>query len=257
MWNKILIYTTVGILFVGCASKKSTVTKSPNNSAAVSNTSREDFAINNLDFRTFSGRAKSKVEFGSEKQDVTLHMRVQRNKAIWISVTATFLNYEAARVLITPDSIKILNKLNSEYTAKPFSYIQRYTGAGVSFNVLQDLLLSNVSQDLLRTDQLTVAKAADDVQIVGVKNDLSFQYSLTKDYRPKVFRLTPVGASESLEAFYSSFNAITGYNFPQKQNISLSTNSLKINAVLDYNKVEFNQELEMPFTVPSKYRVIN
>lgn len=257
MWNKLLTVGLVFAILTSCGTKRHS-TKAPAHAGVDNNMkAKEDYLINNLDFHTFSGRAKAKVEFGNDKQDVTLHIRIQRNKAIWISVTATFLNYEAARVLITPDSVKILNKLQSEYITKPFSYIHKYTGAGINFNTLQDLLIANVSQDLIRTDQLTIASADDDVQLVGVKDDLAFQYSLNGKYRPKVFRLSPIGSDESLESYYSSFNDVTGYNFPQKQNIKLNASSIQVNAILDYNKVEFNQELEMPFTAPARYKIVN
>lgn len=246
------------ILLAGCASKKQTSSVPSNHTTSVPTTNNTvGYLINNLDFHSFSGRAKAKVEFGKENQDVTMHVRIKRNEAIWISLTATFLNVEGARVLITPDSVKIMNKLQGEYIAKPFNYIHRYTGKGINFGVLQDLLIANVSSDLLRTDQMTVAQATDDVQLVGVRDDLSFQYSLNNKYRPKVFRLTPIGSSQSLEAYYSSFNDITGYNFPQNQHIKINASDVNVSALLNYNKIEFNQELEMPFTVPSKYKVLN
>lgn len=243
------------VLFVatGCGSKKRMTDTGQGANTGVA----EGYLINNLDFRTFSGRAKAKVEFDDQKQDVTLHVRIQRDKAIWISVTATLINFEAARVKITPDSIQILNKMQSEYISNPFEYIHRYTGSGVSFGTLQDLLMANVSHPLLRTDQITVASASDEVQIVGVKDDLSFQYSLNENNRPKVFRLNTVGAPDNLEAFYSSFVLSGGYSFPQNQNISLNTSGMHVGAILNYNKAEFNQEIEMPFAVPARYKVVN
>lgn len=257
MWNKIVIVGLGIAILTSCAARKTTSKLPASSESSAISSSTTDYLINNLDFHSFSGRAKAKVEMGKDNQDVTIHIRIQRNKAIWMSVTGTFLNVEGVRLLITPDSVKIMNKLQGEYIAKPFNYIHRYTGAGVSFGVLQDLLLANVSSDLLRTDKLTVAQATEDVQIVGVKEDLAFQYSLNDKYRPKVFRLTPVGTSNSLEAYYSSFNDVTGYNFPQNQNIKLNASSIDVTAILNYNKIEFNQELDMPFTVPARYKVLN
>lgn len=257
MWNKIVIVGLGIAILTSCVARKTTSKLPASSEATAISSSTTDYLINNLDFHSFSGRAKAKVEMGKDNQDVTIHIRIQRNKAIWMSVTGTFLNVEGVRLLITPDSVKIMNKLQGEYIAKPFSYIHRYTGAGVSFGVLQDLLLANVSSDLLRTEKLTVAQATEDVQIVGVKEDLAFQYSLNDKYRPKVFRMTPVGTSNSLEAYYSSFNEVTGYNFPQNQNIKLKAPSIDVTAILNYNKIEFNQELDMPFSVPARYKVLN
>lgn len=254
MWIRYSIILFLGgLIITSCASKK----KIPAAKGTESVHNVDGYTINNLDFHFFNGRAKTKAKFGNQEQDVTLNIRIARDKAIWISVTATVFNYEAARVLITPDSIKIMNKMQSELIAKPFSYVYRYTGEGVNFSTLQDLLLANVSKELLRTDQLTVASAVDEVQLVGIKDDLSFQYSLNIENRPRVFRLNKIGSQENLEAYYSSFNKVTGYNFPQNQSIKLNTSEISVDAVLNYNKVEFNQSAEMPFTVPARYKVIN
>jgi hypothetical protein len=258
MWNKIIVLGVAVAVLASCGAKKVAVNTSTGGNGTITYTpkSESNYLINNLDYHTFSGRAKAKVELGKDNQDVTMHVRIQRNKAIWISITG-MLGIEGARVLITPDSVKIMNKLQGEYIVKPFDYLKKYTGEGVSFGVLQDLLVANVSSDLLRTDQITVAQATDDVQLAGVKNDLSFQYSLNGKYRPKVIRLTPIGTSQSLESFYSSFNDVTGYNFPQNQNIKLNGGGFHVNALLNYNKVEFNQEVDMPFAVPARYKVLN
>ena len=253
--RKLLFFMTV-LLFASCATKKKvTVPKEPTTN--VNTTDNANYLINNLDYRTFNGRAKTKIEFGDQKHDATLNIRIKKDQAIWISVTATVFNYEAARILITPDSVRILNKLQSEYISKPFSYIHKYTGAGISFAMLQDLLMANVSNSLIRTQQMTAASSSDDVQLVGVKENLSFQYSLNSEYRPRVFKLNVIGSSESLQAFYGSFNRATGYNFPQNQNLKLNAKSIVVNAILDYNKLEFNQEVEIPFNVPAKYTVVN
>lgn len=247
-------------LLTSCGSKKraaSKLKKEDTATTAVAPKENEGYLINNLDFRSFSGRAKTAVQFGDNKQDVTLNIRIDKDKAIWISVMATVFNYEAARVLITPDSVKILNKLQSQYIVKPFSYVHQYTGTGLNFSTLQDLLIANVSRQLLYTDQLTAASATDEVQLVGIKDNLSFQYSLTTKYRPKVYRLSTLGTGESLEAFYNGFADFAGYDFPQQQTINLAAKDMKINAVLEYKKVEFNQAVEMPFTVPASYKIIN
>ncbi|MFZ4863161.1 DUF4292 domain-containing protein [Sphingobacterium sp. Mn56C] len=255
MWNKWWIVLGIALLAVGCKTKKN-ITGQPKIDVAKPNAG-EAFAINNLDFHTFTGRAKARVELGKDKQDVTMHIRIQRDQAIWISVTATVLNFEAARVLITPDSVKILNKMQSEYIAKPFVYIHRYTGPGISFANLQDLLMANVSRALIRTDQMTVASATDEVQLVGVKENVSFQYSLNANNRPKVFRLNLLGSDENLEAFYGNFNTVSGFSFPHNQNIKLNAHQIVVNALLDYNRVDFNQEVDMPFTVPQRYKRVD
>lgn len=253
MWSKLILMGCLIIVLSSCGTKRKISSNVSTNVVVLA----DGFSIHNLDYHTFNGRAKSKIEFGDEKQDFTLHIRMEKDKAIWMSITATVVNYEAARILITPDSVKIMNKMHSEYIAKPFDYINKYTGGGVDFNILQDVLLANVNKKLLRTDQLTIASSGEDTQLVGFNNGLDFQYSLNENKRPKVFRLSAKKSDEYLEAFYGSYAEVTGYNFPQNQNVNLNANYLTLKALIDYNKVEFNEPVEMPFVVPAKYKLIN
>lgn len=255
MWNKWVIGFLCLTLVFACGTKKK-IAKVDGSGAETKAVPNNNYSLNNLDFHTFSGKAKTKVAFGDSNQDVTLNIRIQRDKAIWISVTA-LLGIEVARVLITPDSVKILNKLQGEYIVKPFSYIYRYTTEGVTFSTLQDLLLANVSVPLLKTENLTVASSEDEVQLIGVKDNLAFHYSLNQNDRPKVFRLNTIGANENLEAVYGRFVSTAGYEFPQAQQLRLNAQTIKVEALLEYNKVEFNQSIETPFTVPARYKVIN
>ncbi|WDF69560.1 DUF4292 domain-containing protein [Sphingobacterium oryzagri] len=231
-------------------------TEAPKEVSAANAASIKSFELSNLDFRTFSGRAKTKVDMNGQSLDVTLNVRIERDKAIWLSVTAT-LGIEAARVLITPDSVKILNKLPGEYIAKPFSYIYNYTSRGVNFKTLQDLLMANVSSSLLRTDNIQVASATDEFIVVGVKDQLSYQYRINKNNRPFNFLLQEVGGTQNLEAFYGSYANTGGYDFPQNMALNILGDNMSIKANLLYNRVAFNESIEMPFSVPARYKVIN
>jgi hypothetical protein len=244
----------VAVVVSSCGSKRKVV--SPTNKETADKSAKAVYMeINNLDFHSFSGRAKTNVSFGRESYDFTMNVRIERDKAIWISVTA-LLGIEAARVLITPDSVKIINKLKGEYIKKDFRYIYRYVSPGVTFATLQDLLLANVSTALIRTDQLTVARSEDGVQLVGVRDELSFQYGLNSERRPRVFRLVPLGTDQSMEALYGGYADTQGYQFPQRQNIKLSAEEMNVEAQMQYNKVQFNEILELPFSVPARYKVI-
>src|SRR5690606_17028532 len=112
MWSRTILLVMVSVLvFTTCKTKRKMTIPShdtPTQITAANAASIKTFEMTNLDFHTFSGRAKTKIEMGKNVHDVTLNVRIERNKAIWLSVTA-ILGVEVARVLITPDSVKILN----------------------------------------------------------------------------------------------------------------------------------------------------
>lgn len=252
--NKLGLLCFAALILTSCGSRKSAV-KSDDASVATGADLLSTYELNNLDFITFSGRAKANVGMNGEAKNVTLNVRMERDKAIWISVTAV-LGIEAARVLITPDSVRVMNRLTSEYIAKPYAYIYRYTNAGISFRMLQDILVGNISIGMLRTDQLQVATSEDDVQIIGVKDGLTFHYGVNPEYRPFVLNLMELGTEKKLEAHFDEYAVFDGYNFPQRFTLDIQGKGVKVSSDMLYNRVEFNKSIDLPFKVPERYRAI-
>jgi len=254
---KAIVFSFLIIGVTSCRSKKNITTNKGFEATAVDRSNViKTFEVSNLNYHTFSGRAKAKVIMNNATHDVSATVRIQKDKAIWISVTA-LLGIEVARILITPDSVKILNKLQSTYVAKPFSYLYAYASEGITFDVLQDMLVGNISANLLKTNQVQVVSSEDDMQILGIKNDLTFSYGLNKTQRPFLFRLIENGANQSLEVSYRDYATIDGHTFPQSFNLQATGDQVKLVANLEYSKLQFNETVELPFAVPSRYKIIH
>jgi len=256
MLNKGVFLLGMIVLCASCGSKKTAVPKiAPGVKISAAGESIRSFEMNNLDFHTFSGRAKAKLQWNDQAHDATLHVRIRRDQTIWLSVTA-ILGLEVARLLITPDSIRMLNKLQGEYMAKPFGYVHRYTGRSVDFGTLQDLLLANVSANLLRTDDVRVAESEDEFVVIGRKDELDYQYRINTENRPFHFNLEEVGSGRHLETYYTDFAKTDGYNFPRSMALNIRAEDLLLKAQLAYSRVTFNEQVEIPFTVPGRYKEI-
>src|ERR1700749_4641762 len=91
---------------------------------------------NQVNYNTFSGKAKTKLNLNGSTNDVTLNIRIARDQKIWVSITA-IAGIEVARALITPDSILIVNKLQGLYIRKPFSYIYTDASTKVDYKSLE------------------------------------------------------------------------------------------------------------------------
>lgn len=253
MWNKWCIGVFVLFFVLSCKSRQKVVVipdVKDRTEEAVST-----FELSNLSFHTFSGRAKVKVELNKTSHDLTANVRLEKDRSIWISVTA-LLGIEVARIFITPDSVLILDRLHGEFIKKPFTYIYNYTNEGISFATLQDVLIGNVSPTLLRTSDLQVAQSEDDTQLIGVKEGLIFHYGLNADMRPFFLRLTEVDAKQELEVKYERYVITNGYNFPQMFSLNVTGSNVSVRANMDYNRFSFNEIIELPFSVPSKYKII-
>lgn len=254
MLNRIVVLLCFVLLIASCRTKQKVVLPQPNESE--NKDIIKSFEINNLNYITFSGKAKSNVSVDGDSQSFTTNIRVDKGKKIWMSLTGA-LGIEAARVLITPDSIQIMNKIHGEYIAKPFEYIYNYTSRSLSFVTLQDIIIGNVSSDLLKTSDVQVASSDTDMQLIGTTESLIFHYILDSNRKPNFLKLDQVDGAASLEATYAGFKNYEGYTFATKFMLAFTGKEFPINATWEYNKVSFNEVLEFPFNVPSRYKVIN
>ena len=65
-------------------------------------------------FDFFSARFSGSMNYGGGQTDIAGTIRIRKDSAIFISV-APFLGIEVARILITPDHVKMVNRLESTY----------------------------------------------------------------------------------------------------------------------------------------------
>ncbi|WP_214072081.1 DUF4292 domain-containing protein [Mucilaginibacter sp. dw_454] len=262
--NKALI-ACVLLAMVSCKAKKKVVavtstTPQVGNTVSIPTTTPDLTYLKNqlavikghqVTFNTFSGRANTKLDVNGSSNDVTLNIRIARDKKIWVSITA-LLGIEVARAVITPDSIKIVNKLQGVYLKKPFSYIYQYASRQVNYKTVESLLVGNVMPELL-TENSTVKTDMGNVQLSGTLQDLVYNLMLGTNMRVTQFNLTNTAEQQALLVTNSTFIQADNRLVPSEINILSTIKDKKIQAELHYNKVDFDLQLDFPFNIPERY----
>lgn len=261
MQGNLLIKTVVfGISLVAvfsCSSKKTSISTSVDKEK-MSRIERlqilRQIEAHQLRFNTFSGRAKSKLVVNRENYDVTANVRIERDKAIWISVTA-LMGIEAGRILITPDSVKIINRLQAEYINKPFEYLYKFASEDLDFSSLQQLLVGNVIQETF-TKNSEIWMNERGYSLRGQHNDLLYLAQLDTGYRPVVTVLDDAIRNQRMEASYEEYRSLAGQVFPNQVKISVMSEELRLQSEMRYNRVVYDGALDMPFNIPARYKEI-
>lgn len=96
---------------------------------------------NQVDFTYWSSKASVSMNMGGEKSSFKVVTRVKRDSLIWMSFT--YIGFAGAKVLITQDSVKVINYRESNYAEMSLDYISGILGMDVDFNLLQSLLIGN------------------------------------------------------------------------------------------------------------------
>ena len=97
---------------------------------------------NLVNFNTLNSRFNIDYLQGKSKTNLKGQMRIQSDSLIWLSFTPA-LGIEAARVLLTNDSVKFINRLNKTYFASKYSLLDSLLNTTIEYSILQSMLLGN------------------------------------------------------------------------------------------------------------------
>ena len=129
------------------------------------------------DWTTLGLRLESTASAVGQTGTFTLNVRMARDSVIWMSISPA-LGVEAARVLLTPDSVQVMSKLpgNRFVFQGNYEMLEEAIQAPVNFQLVQDLL---VGDPLLMNP-------SDDDYLSNIDGD---RYVLTSKYRRHVRKL--------------------------------------------------------------------
>ncbi|MFM1962037.1 MAG: hypothetical protein RLZZ172_882 [Bacteroidota bacterium] len=208
-----------------------------------------------ISFTTFSSKVKVGYSDDNRKLDFSAFIRMKKDSAIWVSIIAA-LNIEAFRVMITPDSVVILDKLNRTVQHKPLSYLQGITQVPFDYQTLEDLIVGNP----VYLDKTIVSYADQGEKLSLSTVGEAFKHYLTvgkADLNLLFSKLDDVDQTRSRTAnlAYSEYVTAGSWMFAGLRNITLSEKT-KLEINLDFKQVEFEKPMTFPFSIPKNYRVI-
>jgi len=207
-----------------------------------------------IDCQTFSAKLKVHYE-GSDGKDYefTAFIRLEKNKRIWISINATLLGIEVFRALITPDSAKVLNKMDKVYQLRSISYLQEISHLPFDFNVLQSLILGNPIY--LDSNILYYKKEIQGVSILSVGPVFRNYLTLNTDLSLKHSKLDDVDQLKAryCDITYGQYEKVDTALFSTYRKITVAEKA-RLDVELSFNKDSFNETLDFPFSIPKNYK---
>jgi len=248
------------VIFVSaCKPKKEIVVAPPTKTETKTDNSKaEALTLLNskqLKFNTLSLKAKATLDIAGDANDVTMNFKMKDKETIWVSVTALGGMAEVARALITPDSIKIMNRMKSEYLKKPFSYIYNFTNKQVNFNTLQAILTGNAMGEFLTAE--SDVKQENGVWVVsGSKSELDYKLLFNTLFKVSETNLNDAKNGQALKVTYTDYQKLNESLFPSALQIKTLSKAKKINIDLQFVKIDGNVPVDFPFSVPKRFAVV-
>ena len=215
---------------------------------------------NQFEFDDFETKFNVKVK-GDNNISLKGQMRMQNDSVIWVSLSLK-LGIEVARVMITNDSVKFINRTNKTYfseSAESFrdSGVLEFGNSGM-MEFLQDLLVGN---DVLlsKNDKFKVTIEDDNYKLTSDQNTFlvtpkTFKVKSQKS-KVKSQWLTVNSQQPTIVINYDNFQKVNEKLLPTKIILDAS-DIFDINIEIDYSEIKVGEELEFPFNISKKYNKI-
>jgi len=209
-----------------------------------------------IDFKTFSAKIRIQYEDSKGKQpDVNAFIRIQKDSLIWVSINATFLSIEAFRILISKDSIWILNKLQKQVEYHSLSYLEQVAKIPLDFKTLQDLIIGN---PIYMGNKIVAYKKTENrilISTVGEHFKNLLTLSASNNYLIERSKLDDINLA------FNRTGDLTYYEYENKGGVFFSTfreitvaEKTKVDITLNFKQYDFNNDLTFPFNIPKNYK---
>ncbi|MBX2844039.1 MAG: DUF4292 domain-containing protein [Flammeovirgaceae bacterium] len=213
--------------------------------------------VKELDYTYFTAKGKLKIEQGETKQRVIADVRMMKDSIIWVSMRSS-TGIEGARLLATPDSVIMMDRLNNVFYAYTFPEISRILKFDLSLNMLQSIVVGNA---LVFNEGNAIVTKDDTHKILSqLVSNIKIESKISKS-TSKLEEITVENFNNrnQLQVEYSNFKEINNRLIAHSANALFTFRDeaqiKSINFDVAYTRTNFdNEELKFPFRVPNKFK---
>jgi hypothetical protein len=210
-------------------------------------------------------KIQSEFTFQSDNEDVSLNLQIRlvKNEKLWMSFKKAGIT--VAKVLITPDSLMLLDIIHKKFLNTDIKNIANFIGAELDFKSIQSMLLS--SMPLLK-DQKFFWKQDVNYVVSNFENKdwgKNAPSDSTKSLKHahwincnKLFlthaKFVQTSKNQEIDINYEQPDSTMGYWMNKKINFKIfNQNTEKIKGQIVYKDIDIKKDINLPFSIPKDY----
>lgn len=210
---------------------------------------------NNLKFETLRINGRGNAEVPGQGFSIGIGYKIEIASLDRMRIRITKLGLEGARILITKDSIYVLDRLNRKAYLSGLDMAKSYTGIDADFSLLQAILVGDFKPI---PKELKIQKTENaPITYVGTEAGTDFSYFISKDLM-KLVGMVAKNVSQNLhtELSYSEFEEEGGQKIASEGAVSVLSPE-KASFSFKHSKVEVNpNNISFAFKIPDNYEVV-
>jgi hypothetical protein len=217
-------------------------------------------------FDFFSTRFAGTASLDGQEMSISGNIRIKQDSLIYISISP-LLGIEIARVLITPDSVSMINRLDKTYYIGDMGVINNMLNTQLDFYMLQALLTGNdfkhfSTDDFMITQDrnMLLLQSRNRRPLSKTIGNISFQQNIwvnTESFRIEENLLYEPLSQRSLRAKYRNPFVLDGQQFPGDISLVITEPGTRADLNIRYGRTTIDQPQSMSLTIPDSYSRIS
>jgi hypothetical protein len=224
---------------------------------------------NSFSSNSFTAKASVKTLSGDGDNSFNISLRMRTDSAVWLSISP-LLGIEVARVLLTRDSVKLIDRLNNKYAVTDYNYLNDMYRINIDFDIIQGVLTGNLFSykknkfnSVYLEDRYYILSTLSKKKLKRSLEDTDVNKPIVQDmwvdassYRIIKLNIEDQRTGKSLQTDYSDHRQTEGGLFPFKSKTTVAAEKqLKVD--IEYNRLTVNASTDFPFSIPSSFEKIN
>lgn len=203
-----------------------------------------------LQFDEMLAKMRVRGHYDGQTQSFNAEMRWQKGQQIWMSFS--LFGIEGMRVVITPDSLKVIDRLNRRYFMKPFHFINEKTFMNISYADMEKLLLG----EMVMANPMASQVLEGEDKLLVLLEDQSMVNRATFGNNPLNLleqRVEFPAVMRNLLATFSKYRPLQNTNFAYERYLRANDGPREFWAEITFNDINLNRKLTYPFEINNKY----
>ena len=214
-------------------------------------------------YNTLSASMNTQIHVGNNKKKLSTNatLRMIKNDKLQLSFQVPLLGIEAFRLIISSDSLLLINRLNKTYVAENLNQIKEQTHFNYELSNLQALLTGQLflpgTSDLTEKDwpQFRVEQMREHAFIRTVdKQKINYIFTASQ-YKIRAVEMANAKRTTTLLCTYDRHaKASDSQLFPMEIRFSLKLPDDNVACDFSFSSVEIDKKVSIDFSIPSKYQ---
>ncbi len=198
-----------------------------------------------FEFNTFS--CKAKVSYSDQHNGLvnfSASIRMKKDSVIWMSVSPG-MGIEVYRIMITKDSIRILDRIKSRYISRGLDFLNQFVSYPVNLMEVQSLIVGvPIGYD---TQSLSASKG--DSSVLFASNDSEWNSNIlvnNKDFLIHQFLMQNLKKQKKMMIEFYNYNYDNASPFSLDRYMEINDPD-PTTISIDYSKIKINAPVKFPF----------